>query len=373
MSSYRGGIHISRAPWVVMFGTLAVLTMPRSANAQGQEVPGMVEGIVVDRVTRLAVASATVTARTSGRAVFTNAEGRFKLDAIAGGLHDFTVHAPGYAVLFQKDIRVRPRNVTTIVLKLEPHSRGSRSETLDADDPRSPQPPKKTIPFGFGIGLSAERRVASDANASDVWGLTWLPRFMGRGLGPALNLPWTDTGAVNRRGSGSTELGVIRLKPTMVGVLWQEPIGKQTSAEVQVVAGYSFNSVGKSGKEPVRAQLVVQQEVMDVDDSFAWETRLAVWRELGPRVGFMVAGRYLHTRPQFILADGTQRVWKADRITLEGGLAVTLIKAPWARDSSRARADRASLRGAHVANHTVGTTGAAIVGARDGDRFEARR
>lgn len=337
MSGYLGAIHVSRAPWVVMFGILAVLTMPRSVNAQGQEVPGTVEGVVVDRVTRLAVASATVTAGTSGPAVFTNAEGRFKLDAIAGGPHDFSVHAAGYAVLLQKDIRVRPGTVTTIMLELEPHSQGSRSETLDADDPRSPQRPKKTIPFGFGIGLSAERRIASDANASDVWGLTWLPRFIDRGLGPALNLSWTDTSAVNRPGSSSTELGVIRLKPTMVGVLWQKPIGTQTSAEIQVVAGYSFNSVDEPGKKSLRAQLVVPQGVMDVDDSFAWEARLSVWRELGPRVGFMVAGRYLHTRPQFTFSDGTHRVWKADRITLEAGLAFTLIKAPWARDPSRAR------------------------------------
>jgi len=120
-----------------------------------------------------------------------------------------------------------------------------------------------------------------------VWGLIGLPRFIDRGLGPGINLPWTDTSVVNRPGSGSTELGVIRLKPTMAGVLWQKPIGNQTSAEIQVVAGYSFNSVDKPGKKSFRAQLVVPQGVMDVDDSFAWETRLSLWRELGPRVGIM--------------------------------------------------------------------------------------
>jgi hypothetical protein len=92
-----------------------------------------------------------------------------------------------------------------------------------------------------------------------------------------VNLSWTDTSVVNRLGSSSTELGVIRLKPTMVGVLWQEPIGKQTSVEIQVVAGYSFNSVGQSGKEPLRAQLVVQQGVLDVDDSL-----VSVFRRKGP-------------------------------------------------------------------------------------------
>jgi hypothetical protein len=336
-SRHSGAIHVSRASWVVVFGTLAVLTLPRSVSAKGQEAPGTVEGIVVDRVSRLAVASATVTTGSSGPAVFTNAEGRFKLDAVAGGVHDFSVHAAGYAVLLRKDIRVRPGAVTTIMLELEPHSQGTPSETLDADAPRAPQRPRKTLPFGIGIGLSAERRMATDEHSSDVWGLTLLPRFIDRGLGPALNLSWTDTSAVDRSGSGSTELGVIRLKPTMAGVLWQEPIGKQISAEIQVVAGYSFNSVDKPGEKPLRAQLVVPQGVMDVGNSFAWETRLSVWRELGPRVGFMVAGRYLHTRPRFTFADGTHRVWNADRITLEAGLAFTLIKAPWARDLSRAR------------------------------------
>jgi hypothetical protein len=142
---------------------------------------------------------------------------------------------------------------------------------------------------------------------------------------------------MNRPGSQSTELGVIRLRPTMGGLLWQKPIAKQISVEIQAVAGYSFNSIDKPGKEALRAQLVVPQEVMEVDDSFAWETRFSVWRELAPRAGVMAAVRYLHTRPQFTFADGTRRVWNADRITLEAGVAYTLIKAPWDRDPSRAR------------------------------------
>jgi hypothetical protein len=106
---------------------------------------------------------------------------------------------------------------------------------------------------------------------------------------------------------------------------------------MHAVAGYSFNSAGQAGNSPLRAQVAVLQEVVEVSDSFAWETRLAIWRDLGPRVGFMVAGRYLRTRPRFTFADGTQRVWNADRVTLEAGLAFTLIKAPWARDPSGAR------------------------------------
>ncbi len=329
-------VCVRRAQLRVVSGAFVLLAMGHRLTAQGQDMPGTIEGVVVDRVTRVAVASASVSAGTSQARALTSADGRFKLDAMAAGLHDLTVHARGYTDLVQKGIRVRAGDATAVTLALERRPERSPSAT-DAAGAQAPRPHKKTIPFGIGIGLSAERRIASDANASDVWGLTFLPRFIDRGLGPALDLPWTDTSAVNRLGSSSTELGVIRLKPTMVGVLWQKPIGKQTSAEIQVVAGYSFNSVDKPGKKLLRAQLVVPQGVMDVDDSFAWETRLSVWWELGPRVGFMVAGRYLHTRPEFTFADGTHRVWNADRITLEAGFAVTLIKAPWARDSSHPR------------------------------------
>jgi Carboxypeptidase regulatory-like domain len=331
MSGSRTRIH-TRATLVV--SALAVLAMPRGGNAQNHEMPGTIEGVVVDRVTRHAVASATVTATVNGRRAFTNAEGRFKLDAIASGLHDLGVEAAGYADLLEKNIRVWPGEVITITLALDPRSQESGREPREVGDAHSAQPRRRTIPFGFGVGLSGERRMTSDTNASDVWGVTLLIRFIGRGLGPAFNLPWTDTGEVTELGSESTELGVIRIRPTMVGLMWQEPLGKRTSAEIQVVAGYSFNSVGKSGKQPLKARVAVPQAVIDLDDSFAWETRSAVWQELGPRLGFVVAGRYLHTRPQFTFADGTQRVWKADRVTLEAGLAFTLIKAPWTRNTS---------------------------------------
>jgi hypothetical protein len=84
-----------------------------------------------------------------------------------------------------------------------------------------------------------------------------------------------------------------------------QPLAPGLSADIQFVAGYSFNSLAKSDKNAVRAQVAVPQAVTDIGNSFAWETRLALWREVGPRLGLMVAGRYLHTRPEFTFADGT--------------------------------------------------------------------
>ncbi len=200
-----------------------------------------------------------------------------------------------------------------------------------ASDVPSAEPRRKGLPFGLGIGLSVERRMASDPSSSDVWGVAPLPRFIARGLGPAFSFSRIDAGAVNARAEGSTELGVVRIKPVMAGLVWQQPLGKRTSAEMHVVAGYAFNSAGKPGRKPLAAQVAVPQAVVDVDDSFAWETRLALWRDLGPRLGVMVGARYLHTRPRFTFADGSARAWRADRVTLEAGLAFTLIKAPWDR------------------------------------------
>src|SRR4030095_1679721 len=115
---------------------------------------------------------------------------------------------------------------------------------------------------------------------------------------------------------------------TMCGVRGQEPLGRTLVGEVQVVTGYSFNSADTAGSSTHKARVKVPLAVIAVDDSFAWEIRFALWRELGPRLGFMAAVRYLNTRPQFTFADGRQRLWKADRVTLEAGLAVTLIKPP---------------------------------------------
>jgi Carboxypeptidase regulatory-like domain len=343
MSGSRTVIQVTHATLLV--SALAVLTMPHGVNAQAHEMPGTIEAVVLDGVTRQAVASAKVTATVNGRTALTDVEGRFKLDAVAGGLVDLTVRAAGYADLTEKGVCVRPGELTTLTLALDPHSPESATEPREVGDAHSTRSREKTIPFGFGVGLAGERRMASDTNASDVWGLALLIRFIGRGLGPAFNLPWTDTGEVTELGSGSTELGVIRIRPTMVGLMWQEPLGNRTSAEIQFVAGYSFNSVGKSGRKSLKARVAVPQAVIAIDDSFAWETRVAAWQELGPRMGFVVAGRYLHTRPQFTFADGPQRVWKADRITVEAGFAFTQIKAPWTRNpSSSDRSKRSEHR-----------------------------
>jgi hypothetical protein len=65
----------------------------------------------------------------------------------------------------------------------------------------------------------------------------------------------------------------------MAGAMWQLASG--LSAEIQFVPGYSFNSVASSDKSAVRAQVAVPQAVTDIGNSFAWETRLALWREMG--------------------------------------------------------------------------------------------
>jgi hypothetical protein len=306
-------------------GILTLLMLPTAGAAQ--EKPGTIEGVVVDRVTGQSVSSAVVAVTPTDLAVCT---GRFRVDVVTSGLHGLAVHAVGYADRVEPHIVVRPGDVTRVTLQLDPApSSGPRAGAQAAGVPNTAH--KSKIPFGVGIGMAAERRIAADRNASDTWGVTVLPRFIGYGLGPAIDFPWTETGAVKTLGSGATELGVIRMKPSMAGVMWQQPLAPGLSADIQFVAGYSFNSVAKPEKSAGRSQVVVPQSVTDIGNSFAWETRLAVWGEVGPRLGLMVAGRYLHTRPQFTFADRTQRVWKADRVTLEAGLALTVIKAPWAR------------------------------------------
>jgi hypothetical protein len=66
----------------------------------------------------------------------------------------------------------------------------------------------------------------------------------------------------------------------MAGTMWQLASG--LSAEIQFVPGYSFNSVASSEKNVVRDQVAVPQAVTDIGN--AWETRLALCREVGPRL-----------------------------------------------------------------------------------------
>jgi hypothetical protein len=104
----------------------------------------------------------------------------------------------------------------------------------------------------------------------------------------------------------------------MAGAMWQLASG--LSAEIQFVPGYSFNSVASSKKNVVRAQVAVPQAVTDIGNIFAWETRLALCREVGPRLGRPDGRRtvYAHAALVHTFADGTHRVWKADRCDARG-------------------------------------------------------
>ena len=91
------------------------------------------------------------------------------------------------------------------------------------------------------------------------------------------------------------------------------------------VCGRLFVQFGRRAAEERGSLAACRAAAGDIANSVAWETRLGVWRELSPRLGVMIAGRYLHTRPQFTFVNGTQHVWKADRVTIEAGLAFTVI------------------------------------------------
>src|SRR5262245_32298195 len=176
MDRDRTPIHLIPRRSVVLCCALAIIP-PQTARAE-QDPPGSVEGIVVDRLTHLAVISAIVTVGASGSPVLTDAAGRFKVEAVAAGVHDLAVRAAGYADLVQPNVRVSPGQATTVTFELEPHSVPASNEAAPSTNAASPQPRKNVIPFGFGFGLSVERRIASDSNATDVWGVTLLPRFI---------------------------------------------------------------------------------------------------------------------------------------------------------------------------------------------------
>jgi hypothetical protein len=189
------------------------------------------------------------------------------------------------------------------------------------------------LSFGLGIGVALERRITSDAKTSDTTGIAVLPRFIGRGLGPAFDFTPFDVGVVTSLHEISRELGVIRVKPVMLGIMWQQPVATKLLAEIQFLAGYSFDAVSEPESKPLKMHVALPQSVTSVADSFAWQPRLALWYDIGSRVGLMVAGRYLHTRPRLTFADASQREWKADRFTIEAGVAFTVVKPPWRHHS----------------------------------------
>ncbi len=76
-------------------------------------------GTVVDDTTHQPIAGATVTVDTVLTAT-TDASGAFKISEVPSGIADYTVQAPGYA-LIEATTNVEPGKVGQVAVTLDPH------------------------------------------------------------------------------------------------------------------------------------------------------------------------------------------------------------------------------------------------------------
>src|SRR5262245_16722365 len=163
MNRTSTAIHLFRIDSIVACGALSLWLVPTVVVAQ--EELGALEGAVFDRVTGQAVSAAVVAVRPSDLAVQTDQYGRFKVDAVTSGVHDLAIHAVGYADLLQPNIVVSAGRVTNVTVQLDPLP-GSTLRTTHSTNAHTSPPNKSKVPFGFGVGMAAERRITSDQNSS---------------------------------------------------------------------------------------------------------------------------------------------------------------------------------------------------------------
>jgi hypothetical protein len=132
----------------------------------------------------------------------------------------------------------------------------------------------------------------------------------------------------------ATVLGTIRLRPMMVGLGWFHPLGRAVSLRLTGLGGWSFNGLGDVEDPKRRPELQVASAPTAVGSNVTWETSAKLWYALSPGVSFITGGSFIQARPELTFANGTSRVWNADHVRIDTGVAFTVFR--WHRgDAAR--------------------------------------
>jgi hypothetical protein len=135
----------------------ATAVPPESAAPPDPPANGWIEGIVLDQPTQRPIASAVVVLDLTGASAVTGADGRFKIDAVPGGIQTIRIEARGYEPVSSPELRVSPRRATTVSIDMAPSPQFREVVTVTA-------PSGSSLPgvgtSSFGIANEEIRRSA---------------------------------------------------------------------------------------------------------------------------------------------------------------------------------------------------------------------
>jgi hypothetical protein len=225
---------------------------------------------------------------------------------------------------------VIPASAAAQVAAPAPPAVPARTAT-SASDVSEPSQQEKGRSWGLALGVAMrlEAPVGEETTGS-ASGPAFVLRIMRRksGLVPAIRLGLTPerTTLVDARSVSEVTTGSLSLRPFMAGVGWWQPIGHRTSVQIAGTVGYSWNKLDLEDHGSGSLRLAMPGQVVSVKNSPAWEVSGQVWYDVTSRISLMASAAFLQARPDIAFADGTTKVWRADQVRVQAGVAFAVMK-----------------------------------------------
>jgi hypothetical protein len=197
--------------------------------------------------------------------------------------------------------------------------------------PPSEPPEEKGRSWGLALGVAMRFETPTgEETTGSASGPAFVLRIMRRksGLVPAIRLGLTPerTTLVDARSVNEATMGSLSLRPVMGGVGWWQQVGHRTSVQLAGTVGYSWNKLDLENHGSGDLRLALPRQVVKVENSPAWEISGQVWYDVTSRISVMASAAYLQARPDIEFADGSTKVWHADQVRVQAGVAFAVLK-----------------------------------------------
>ena len=184
--------------------------------------------------------------------------------------------------------------------------------------------------LAVGGSITAMAASSADTGGSASVGFEWRLGYATPGWGWQNSIfSWFDSGVRGSIGTGTVELGNLRVRPIMVGYGYTWVRGR-AAVTADLVGGYSFNSFKL---DPAAVEEYARRRGATGIDSegtnaFAIKPEVQVWYDLNSRFGLKLNGGYLIARPSIVITSSLGediRPVRADTFLVTVGLVYSLF------------------------------------------------
>ena len=159
----------------------------------------------------------------------------------------------------------------------------------------------------FALGGDFMLRVvpAEQTHSRNTWGLLWRFGPSKTGWGWAYGLNWFATDVDQSVAGLETRLGVMHVRPIMVGYGYTRVLNTRTAVHAKVLGGYAFSTFDTepAAVDVYRDRLGAREVDVSAGNAFAVKPEVGAWFDVSRKIGVTVTAGYMIARPKITVTS----------------------------------------------------------------------